>query len=101
MLDDHFAADAINDGVAARSGFVATFEGEAVAELDELRADFLRKAVWAGTDRVCRPLLAAGQTPEQLAALRLGDPPESADSDPAAGPAGRARSAVRRRGAVA
>ncbi len=80
VLDDHFAADSINDGVAARSGFVATFEGEAVAELDELRADFLRKAVWAGTDRVCRPLLAAGQTPEQLAALRLGDLPESADS---------------------
>ena len=57
---DHFASDAINGGVAARSGFVQSFDGEAVEELDGLRADFVRKAVLAGTDRVCRPLLAAG-----------------------------------------
>src|SRR5437763_7110987 len=39
VLDDHFASDAINLGVAARAGFVGSFDGEAVAELDELRAD--------------------------------------------------------------
>ena len=60
VLDDHFASDAINSGVAARSGFVESFEGLADGELDELRTDFVRKAVLAGTDRVCRPLLAAG-----------------------------------------
>ena len=60
MLDDHFASDAINDGVAARAGFVESFEGFANDELDDLRRDFVRKAVLAGTDRVCRPLLAAG-----------------------------------------
>ena len=50
-------------------------------ELDELRADFLRKAVLAGTDRVCRPLLAAGRTPAELAGLRLGDLPAGPELD--------------------
>jgi metal-sulfur cluster biosynthetic enzyme len=53
ILDDHFASDAINAGVAARAGFVASFDGEAAAELDELR------------------------TPADLAALTLGDVPGS------------------------
>ena len=69
VLDDHFAASAINAGVAARSGFVQSFGELAAAELDELRTDFVRKAVLAGTDRVCRPLLAAGRGNEELAAM--------------------------------
>jgi metal-sulfur cluster biosynthetic enzyme len=77
VLDDHFASDAINAGVAARAGFVASFDGEAADELDELRAAFLRKAVLAGTDLVCRPLVAAGRTPADLAALTLGEVPSS------------------------
>jgi metal-sulfur cluster biosynthetic enzyme len=77
VLDDHFASDAINAGVAARAGFAASFDGEAVDELDELRATFLRKAVLAGTDLVCRPLVAAGRSPADLAALTLGDVPPS------------------------
>ena len=72
VLDDHFAADAINEGVAARAGFVGSFAGEAVDELDGLRADFLRKAVLAGTDQVCRPLVDAGATPADLARLTVG-----------------------------
>lgn len=81
ILEDHFAADAINAGVAARSGFVQTFDGLAVGELDELRVDFVRKAVLAGTDMVCRPLLAAGRTTDDLAGLTLGDVPSSPDLD--------------------
>jgi hypothetical protein len=77
VLDDHFAADAINDGVAARAGFVGSFAGEAVDELDGLRADFLRKAVLAGTDQVCRPLVDAGATPADLARLTVGAVPPS------------------------
>jgi metal-sulfur cluster biosynthetic enzyme len=77
ILEDHFAAEAINGGVAARAGFVRSFAGEAVAELTELRADFLRKAVLAGTDQVCRPLVAAGAEPDALARLTLGDVPPS------------------------
>jgi hypothetical protein len=79
ILEDHFAAGAINTGVAARAGFVRSFDGEAVAELDELRAAFLRKAVMAGTELVCRPLLSSGVTTDALRAMNLGDAPPSAD----------------------
>jgi metal-sulfur cluster biosynthetic enzyme len=75
-LEDHFAADAINTGVAARAGFVASFDGQAVRELDDLRADFLRKAMLAGTDRVCRALRGA-----DLASLTLGDAPAGPDRE--------------------
>ncbi len=79
VLEDHFASDAINAGVAAQAGFVRSFDGEAVAELGDLRAQFLRKAVLAGTDLVCRPLIAAGVTPAELVALTLGTVPQSAE----------------------
>jgi metal-sulfur cluster biosynthetic enzyme len=81
LLDDHFASDTINRGIAARSGFADSFEGLADGELDELRSDFVRKAVLAGTDRVCRPLLAEGRTMDDLAVMTLGDVPRSADLD--------------------
>jgi metal-sulfur cluster biosynthetic enzyme len=77
VLEDHFASDAINGGVAAQAGFAQTFDGEAVGELGQLRADFLRKAVMAGTDQVCRPLLAAGTDPAALLAMTLGELPPS------------------------
>jgi metal-sulfur cluster biosynthetic enzyme len=77
VLEDHFASDAINGGVAARAGFAQSFDGEAVGELEGLRADFLRKAVMAGTDQVCRPLLAAGKDPAALLAMTLGEVPPS------------------------
>jgi metal-sulfur cluster biosynthetic enzyme len=77
VLEDHFASDAINGGVAAQAGFVRSFDGEAVGELHELRAAFLRKAVMAGTDQVCRPLLAAGTDPAALLAMTLGEVPPS------------------------
>ena len=80
-LEDHFASDAINGGVAARAGFVASFAGEAAAELDELRAAFLRKAVLAGTDQVVRPLLATGTYPAALRSMTLGDVPPSRELD--------------------
>lgn len=81
VLEDHFAADAINGGVAARAGFAATFDGEASSELDELREGFLRKAVMAGTDLVCRPLAASGAGPDALAAMTLGQAPPSPELD--------------------
>ncbi|MBD8870301.1 iron-sulfur cluster assembly protein [Nocardioides donggukensis] len=81
VLEDHFAAEAINGGVAARAGFADSFVGLAEGELDELRTGFVRKAVLAGTDRVCRPLIAEGRTPEELASLRLGDVPPTADRE--------------------
>jgi len=80
-LLDHHASDEINGGVAAHAGFVGTFTGEAVEELDDLRAIFLRKAVLAGQDRVARPLVDTGAGPEELARMCLGDVPASADLD--------------------
>lgn len=80
VLEDHFAADAINEGVAARAGFVRSFPGQARSELDSLRASFLRKAVMAGTDQVCRSLVSpAGDLPDSgaLSAMTLGDVPSS------------------------
>jgi metal-sulfur cluster biosynthetic enzyme len=77
VLEDHFAGDAINSGIAARASFMQTFPGEARHELADLRADFLRKAVLAGTDQVCRPLASAGVGPDELAAMTLGDVPAS------------------------
>jgi len=81
VLEDHFASVQINGGVAARAGFAQVFDGEAVDDLGQLRADFLRKAVLAGTDRVCRPLLAAGAAAEDLAGMVLGELAASADLD--------------------
>jgi metal-sulfur cluster biosynthetic enzyme len=81
LLDDHFASRAINSGVAAHAGFVRSFGGEAEAELDELRADFLRKAVLAGTDRLCRELLAAGWRAADLPGTTLGQVPPTAAAE--------------------
>ena len=81
VLEDHFASDAINGGVAAQAGFAASFDGEAVSELHGLRADFLRKAVLAGTDQVSRPLLAAGVSRDSLLAMTLGEVPGSGALD--------------------
>src|ERR1022692_2099508 len=64
VLEDHFASAAINGGGAG-------------GELHQLRADFLRKAVMAGTDQVCGPLLAAGTEPPALRAMTLGEVPAS------------------------
>jgi metal-sulfur cluster biosynthetic enzyme len=81
VLEDHHASEEINGGIAAHAGFVATFEGEADGELEELRRYFLEKAVVAGQDRVARPLVDAGVGPEELAELTLGSAPRSADLD--------------------
>ncbi|MEO5709339.1 MAG: iron-sulfur cluster assembly protein [Nocardioidaceae bacterium] len=81
VLDDHFASDVINQGVAARAGFADSFGSLAQGGLETLRADFLRKAVLAGTDRVCRPLMAQGVSTERLARMTLGEVPASPDLD--------------------
>ena len=81
ILEDHFASDEINAGVAAQAGFVASFDGEATSELGDLRAQFLRKAVMAGTHQVCRPLVDAGVSPAELVALTLGAVPASPELD--------------------
>jgi len=82
-LADHHASTEINGGVAAQAGFVGSFtgsdQGEAVAELDELRLKFFRKAALAGQDRVARPLVDAGVGPDELSDMNLGEVPPSSD----------------------
>ena len=78
VLEDHFASEAINGGVAAQAGFAQSFDGEAVGELHELRAAFLRKAVLAGTDQVCRDIRQRGPDGQQLTSVTLGEVPASA-----------------------
>jgi metal-sulfur cluster biosynthetic enzyme len=82
-LEDHFAAEEINAGVAAGSGFAGTFPGEADpageagTELFELRQTFRRKAHTACLERACRRLLDAGWQIDALGGAHLTDLPAS------------------------
>jgi hypothetical protein len=81
QLDDHFASDEINDGVANERGFWESFEGLADGELDELRAIFRRKALIARQDRLARALMADGYDPETLTTMRVGDLPDGDETE--------------------
>ena len=75
-LDDHHASPEINAGMAGDQGFEGTFLGETEGEsLDELRTIFRRKAFVSRQERLCRKLLAAGYSAEELARMRLDDLP--------------------------
>jgi metal-sulfur cluster biosynthetic enzyme len=74
-LEDHFAAEEINAGVADRAGFAGTFPDQAAGELEQLRLTFRRKAYLASLDRVAR-WLAAREFP---IAVTLEEVPESAE----------------------
>lgn len=69
VLEDHFAAEEINHGVAAGEGFAAAFEGLATGELGGLRRIFLRKGYLAAQERLCAEL----PDPE----VRIGAVPDS------------------------
>jgi metal-sulfur cluster biosynthetic enzyme len=67
VLEDHFAAEEINHGVATGEGFAAAFEGLAAGELGGLRRIFLRKGYLAAQERLCAelpdPEIRIGQVP--------------------------------------
>ncbi|WP_184829376.1 iron-sulfur cluster assembly protein [Jiangella mangrovi] len=69
-LEDHFAAEEINGGVAAGDGFAAAFDGLADGELQELRLTFWRKAHAAEQERIASRLAHDGA---DLTRARLGD----------------------------
>jgi metal-sulfur cluster biosynthetic enzyme len=80
-LEDHFADAEVNGAVAAGGGFADAFPGEADGELHELRALFTRKALLVRQARVAEALIrSAGWEPEQLAAMRVRDLPESPET---------------------
>jgi metal-sulfur cluster biosynthetic enzyme len=80
-LEDHFAAEQINDGVAARAGFTGSFPGLAADELGELRQTFQRKAHLAALERMSRRLVADDVGVEQFSTLRIADLPTGHDRD--------------------
>lgn len=80
-LDDYFASDEINAGVASAAGFVKSFDGEAVDDLDELRVTFYRKAYTAALERVCRTLRKDGVALEDLERLVVSDIPATPDGE--------------------
>lgn len=75
-LVDHFAAEEINAGVAAGTGFGSAFPGMACDELAELRRTFLRKAHSAYQEQLANEFLRAGRTLEELVSARLREAPE-------------------------
>ena len=82
VLDDHFASDAINGGVAARSGFVESFaglaDGRAGRAPHRLRAQGRAGRRPTGSAGHCWP---QGGRMDELAGLTLGDVPPSPDLD--------------------
>jgi len=77
VLVDHFAAEEINEGVAAAAGFAGSFPGQATGDLEELRTTFRRKAHLACLERASRKLIENGWHIEELAHVQLSDLPDS------------------------
>jgi len=78
ILDDHHTADEINTGMTDGRGFESTFPGDTEGDsLEELRNIFRRKAFVSRQEKLCRTLLADGNSPAELAEMRLDDVPSS------------------------
>ena len=81
LLEGHYTGDEINAAVGRGGAFAQAFPGETEGELTALRELFQRKALVARQSRLCEALLAAGATPEEVTARRVGDlPPADPDA---------------------
>ncbi|MGW0814544.1 iron-sulfur cluster assembly protein [Streptomyces viridiviolaceus] len=77
VLEDHFASDEINHGVARGQEFAEAFPQLADPDrLEELRRTFLRKGFLAVQERLGRRLTDHGWTARQMAEARLADLPD-------------------------
>ncbi|QYJ15093.1 hypothetical protein Rxycam_00905 [Rubrobacter xylanophilus DSM 9941] len=78
-LEDFHVAEEINRGVQRDEGFdraMASFSDETTGEdLDAVRETFRRKAFVRRQEILCRTLLARGNSPRELAHMRLGEVP--------------------------
>lgn len=79
VVEGHHAAEEINRGLAAGAAFEDVFDGEVDGGLEEIRRTFLTKAALAGQDRVARPLVDGGATPQDLVDTTLGSVPDSTE----------------------
>ncbi len=76
VLEDHYTGNEINGALNRGEAFAGAFPGETEGGLDALRELFQRKALVARQSGICENLLAAGATPEEVAALRVADLPD-------------------------
>jgi hypothetical protein len=67
--------------VDRQASFTDAFPGEAVAELDDLRLLFQRKALTAREGRLGEALLAAGRSEAELASMHLDELPPGPDAE--------------------
>jgi metal-sulfur cluster biosynthetic enzyme len=82
LLEDHYASEEINGGLAGEQGFDEVFAGDASGEgLEELRLLFRRKGFVARQQRLCEALLAEGVPERSLAELTLADLPAGEATD--------------------
>ena len=73
-LLDHFVAREVSDGLGQGRSFDDSFAGLADGSgLDTLRRLFWAKSFMAHQERLARKQLAAGRSPAELAAMRLGE----------------------------
>ncbi len=72
-LQDHFAAEAIEAAIRDGRSFAEAFPGEVTGPLEELRLFFQRKGYLGRQLALLRALRAAGFSPAEICALRLGD----------------------------
>lgn len=71
QLEDHSAADEINQGIAMRKSFTETFPHMSNGELDELRKTFRNKAFVARQERLLRHLIGLGLTDAAIVNLTV------------------------------
>jgi metal-sulfur cluster biosynthetic enzyme len=78
IFEEHYASEELNSGVNAGGGIDDAFPGETEGpDLEELRTIFRRKSFVSRQERLCRKLLSGGRSPQELAAMRLGEMPTS------------------------
>lgn len=71
QLEDHSAADEINEGIALRKSFSETFPSMSNGELDELRKTFRNKAFVARQERLLRHLVGLGLTDAEIVTMTV------------------------------
>jgi metal-sulfur cluster biosynthetic enzyme len=80
-LNDHFASNEINNGLANGRDFDEMFASDTSGEgLAGLRDIFNRKAFISRQERLCRSLLAVGLDLDGLVQLRVGDLPPTPEA---------------------
>ena len=80
ILEEHYASEELNTSFNTEGGFDDAFPGETEGpDLEELRTIVRRKSFVSRQERLCRTLISEGRSPQELAAMRLGEMAPSQD----------------------